>query len=365
MFKIHHLVVVMCLFFVVISCKSDSTPDSLENFSTKELSFETSGGSQNLTFTSANAYSITSSADWISVNPLEGEGGENIKISVKAEANESVDDRETKFTVVSGEKMETIEVKQKQKNQINVKDKEFSVDVQGGEIVLDFEANVDPKVEILDSWINVKTVKTKGLEAQQLIFVVSPNSKKDDREGKITLKTPGSDTPDEIKVIQEGRKLEIETDDFTIDFNKQNLSIDVSANIEYDVLISKNAENWITLNSSESKAVEKSSIELSITENFYYEDREAIILVRSKEPTPLYECKVKILQKAKDKIEFAEPSYEVPKEGGPLDITVSHNNELTIDIDVSWIKQVAEKTSSTIKLAPKAGIEPKELISSV
>ena len=129
------------------------------------------------------------------------------------EPNESYDNRtaEIKFINKENNINEKVKITQIQINAIVLAESEYEFGINGGELDLEIQTNVDIVVTISDDakeWI--KQVETRGLETKSLHFDIAPCSKDVVREGKITLS--GGDIISAVQEITVKQKEIIEID---------------------------------------------------------------------------------------------------------------------------------------------------------
>jgi len=99
------------LSLIISACKKDE-PHFFELDETT-LSFEIEGGSQNIAILSNGNWTISNTANWLTVSPLSGNG--NTTVTVIASENETFEKRETTLTFSSEIKTITVEITQRAK----------------------------------------------------------------------------------------------------------------------------------------------------------------------------------------------------------------------------------------------------------
>ena len=112
---------------------------------------------------------------------------------------------EIKFTNKVNNLSEVVKIVQTQKDAIVLAKSEYEFDINGGELDLDIQTNVDIDVTISDnacSWIY--WIETRGLNTKSLHFYVSESLVDEDREGTITIS--GGNAMQTITVKQSGLK---------------------------------------------------------------------------------------------------------------------------------------------------------------
>ena len=160
------------------------------------------GETASVTFTSSEAWSIDITegrgVSWCSVVPTSGTKGTHT-LTIKAEANDTYDERNAKITIKAGTITQSFVVNQKQKDAIIVAENEYAVEAAGGDLKIEVNTNVEVNVETSVDWIEQHT-GSRSLVAKSLTFTIAENTAEEAREGVITLSSGA--LKEEIKVIQ-------------------------------------------------------------------------------------------------------------------------------------------------------------------
>lgn len=139
---------------------------------------------------------------WIKQSSKSTVSDDEISYVFTVAKNDTYDERKGEI-VFSNEQYglkEKAVVTQKQKDAIIVNKNDFSFSIEGGTIDLEVKSNVDYQIDINAGWISQTT--TRGLNTNQLHFVVDANNSSEKREAVITLYAEG--IKQEIKVQQRG-----------------------------------------------------------------------------------------------------------------------------------------------------------------
>ena len=110
-------------------------------------------------------------------------------------------------------------------------------------------------------------------------------------------------------------------------------------------LMNDRAEGWITIAPSSGKA---GDVLLSITAaaNDTYDERNATIVLKCGTVTK----NIVLTQKQKDAILVSASKYEIPSEGGEINIEVQANVTFEVEVKSEWIKQIETRALATSSL---------------
>lgn len=110
-------------------------------------------------------------------------------------------------------------------------------------------------------------------------------------------------------------------------------------------LVNDRADGWITITPTSGKRGVQ-TISISAASNETYDERNATVVVKCGEDVKT----IVVAQKQKDALTVTSSKFEVPAEGGEIDIEVQANFDFSIDIKAEWIKQTKTKGLSTNNL---------------
>lgn len=110
-------------------------------------------------------------------------------------------------------------------------------------------------------------------------------------------------------------------------------------------LMNDRAEGWITISPSSGKA---GDVLLSIiaAANDTYDERNATIVLKCGTVTK----NIVLTQKQKDAILVSASKYEIPGEGGEINIEVQANVTFEVEVKADWLKQIETRTLATSSL---------------
>ena len=150
------------------------------------VSFETAGGSNTVSVTCNDSWTVTSDADWITISPDKGDGNGSIKIT--APENKSLESRQATVTVSAGDVKRSVQVAQLGKTAaLNVSPIVKELDHNGGTFDLTVTANIPWSLSIpADAkWITADKTSFEGSGVAKITVAV--NESTDPRSAKLVL----------------------------------------------------------------------------------------------------------------------------------------------------------------------------------
>lgn len=247
------------------------------------LVFSENGGSETITFSCNRDWTVSSSANWVKVSPSQGAANEDgVRVSVSCDANNSYDSRTATLTIMSEGLSEVISVSQDTNYGLFSDPNTFNLTNEAQNIEVDVQANVEYSITIDDvckDWIS--QIETKALSSAKLTFSISANESYEDREGRITIsqKGPASSVQPQIVIVKQSQSngLFITTPEYELSNDSHNLTIEVKANVEYEVT---SEADWIKYEASTTKALSTSSFFLKVEKNESYDPRTGTVKVK-------------------------------------------------------------------------------------
>lgn len=218
-------------------------PDPLKPFltvtQTLPASFDSSGGSASIIFSTNESWEITiepipeknstqtalappenpsadtiavvtarnsaTAANWYAVTPLSGIAGKDLKVTVSVQPNEEYEGRGIRLVLRSESMEERIELTQLKKNAIIAGDNRREITSEQQPLTVKVQSNVTYSVVVKqgDGWIgeNPKS-RTGGLNEQEHAFTIAANPDAEERTGIIVFQDADSDLFDELTIIQ-------------------------------------------------------------------------------------------------------------------------------------------------------------------
>lgn len=181
---------------LLFSCQK--TPVTELSVSPIAVNFEAAASENTVSVTCNDAWTASTSADWISLSPASGNGNGTIKISVKA--NEAFSDRNADVTVKAGDKSATIKVGQISLAPSLIVDLEkIDAEAGGGEFELTITSNTDWTVAVPENdWVTLD--KTSGKGSGKVKVTVKPTTLLEPRT--LDLKVNAMNLSHTVKVNQ-------------------------------------------------------------------------------------------------------------------------------------------------------------------
>lgn len=171
-------------------------------------------------------------------------------------------------------------------------------------------------------------------------LMIAQNTSGEERSATITITTGDISKSFTIKQKQND-VISLSTDLIKSNSNGGNYQIEVTSNIDYDVQIPTEYQDWVKF-SNRTKAISTNNIEFTIAPNLNYDKRECDIYIIPKNGivTESLAPSLHILQLPKSLIELDKLQETFPKEGGNAIFLLTTNTEYEVVIDktYSWIK---------------------------
>lgn len=301
----------------------------------------TEGGSVDITFTASDAWTagvINTRADsWVSVSPTSGAKGSG-KITIKAAANDTPDERGATIQIKSGTTTKSISLTQKQKDAFTATASKTELGKDGGNFTIEVKANVSFTYTIDKGSEWIKYISTKALKTSTITFEASKNNDTERRDGKITVTSSAGNESFTIYQEGSGPTIILSSSTASVPDTGGEFTVDVTHNVDVTVKI-QDGITWLRENGS--KAVSTNSYKFVVDANEGTDSREADIYFQNT-ANGLSE-KVHVVQAQKNAIVIAQKDYEIPADGGNFTVAVGHNVDITIEISDSWITQVTTR----------------------
>lgn len=212
-------------------------------------------------------FDVKSEADWVKYVQTKGLGTKQIVLEVAE--NDSYDRRETTVNVKQkdGDLSGTITIKQDERLGLLLSQTEFDLNKDAQSIDVEVKSNVDYDIVIpseCKDW--VKLTKTKSLDTKNCTFSISKNETYDVREGSITFKQKNGALSGTVSIRQAQTDAIIaEHENYSLSYEEQQLSINISSNVEYEVIIDEECTGWI--NRISTKGLKEETIIFHVAEN--------------------------------------------------------------------------------------------------
>ncbi|GAA6371451.1 BACON domain-containing protein [Odoribacter splanchnicus] len=227
---------------------------------------------------------------------------------------------------------------------ISVSDLVF--EAEGGEKEFTIYCNSDWTITNESEWC--KTTVNQGNGNSKIIVTVGVYSEMEDRNTNLTIKA-GNITKVLTVTQKDGDAIILSKDKFDIPEEGGNVTVEVKSNIQYEVSIPSQFQNWIK-HEPETKAITVKNFTFTILENKEYEKREGYIVFNGnslKDTVHIYQTadpRTLILSKDTYNISSAKESIEV-------ELKSNVNYSISIPSSAShWIKLLETKAIRTDKI---------------
>lgn len=331
----------------VSACSSDeplvpsiTVPTGSENYFGKNIDFQTTASSKDVTFNSNMDWNIEvpQDIDWCKVSPTSGNAGtQNVTISVSD--NETYDDRSAVLRFCVGDSTKTIIVNQKQLDALTLTADKFEVPQEGGNIDVEVKSNIDFTYVIPEefaSWIHASSRGSRALTSHHLSFSINASEEYEKREGQIIIKSGNKE--EVVKIYQGGGGLlTLTPNDISVGSEGGTAEIVVNSNFDFDIEMPN--VDWLKkVDASMTRAISSHVVKFMVAENKGYDERSASVKIFDKNSN-LSET-VKITQSQLNAILVdGEKNYSFDEEGGDFTVTLNSNVKYDIAIDGDWIKE--------------------------
>ena len=162
-----------------LACTEKETPkpkDSFEIKSSKNLSFEATGGKQVLDFSASTDWSAKCSSNWLDLSIERGRSSEG-SVELTVAANTGYNTRKGYIAFAAGTATDTVYVTQGCPDLLNLEPDNFRVGSGGGVYFSKLKTNLDYSVKVEDnaaSWIKVSGEGVKATSDVTLSMTVDP-----------------------------------------------------------------------------------------------------------------------------------------------------------------------------------------------
>lgn len=215
--------------------------------------------------------------DWIKYEGTRAMKTSTLSFSVAE--NEDSEKREAKIYITSGDLNEVITIYQEgSKPSIVISQNEYIVSSDGGTIDVDVKSNVDVAVEAPADvdWISENTTRTFSTNTYR--FDIQPNDSHDNRSAEIKFTNKENNLSDVVKITQmQLDAIVLAKSEYEFDFEGGNLDFDILTNVDINVSISNDAQNWIIQNTTRAMHTHKLSFTIDVSKNMV--DREGSITI--------------------------------------------------------------------------------------
>ena len=227
---------------------------------------------------------------------------------------------------------------------ISVSDLVF--EAEGGEKEFTIYCNSDWTITNESEWC--KTTVNQGNGNSKIIVTVGVYSEMEDRNTNLTIKA-GNITKVLTVTQKDGDAIILSKDKFDIPEEGGNVTVEVKSNIQYEVSIPSQFQNWIK-HEPETKAITIKNFTFTILENKEYEKREGYIVFNGNS----LKDTVHIYQTADPRtLILSKDTYNISSAKESIEVELKPNVDYSISIPSSashWIKLLETKAIRTDKI---------------
>ena len=227
---------------------------------------------------------------------------------------------------------------------ISVSDLVFGA--EGGEKEFTIYCNSDWTITNESEWC--KTTVNQGNGDSKIIVTVGVYSEMEDRNTNLTVKA-GNITKVLTVTQKDGDAIILSKDKFDIPEEGGNVTVEVKSNIQYEVSIPSQFQNWIK-HEPETKAITIKNFTFTILENKEYEKREGYIVFNGNS----LKDTVHIYQTADPRtLILSKDTYNISSAKESIEVELKSNVDYSISIPSSashWIKLLETKAIRTDKI---------------
>lgn len=236
----------------------------------------------------------------------------------------------------------------------------LSFDVASGEQSVSFSTNTNWTLSVASTTSGAtwcKASATSGSKGSANVkFTVDENTGYDDRSVSVTIKA-GS-VSKTFTITQKGvDALLVTTNKYEVAQEGGRIEVEVKANVDYQLVISESAKDWITEANGRALTTHKHTFEIALNEES--EKREGEITFKSGDKVEV----VKVYQAGGAIILLSQNEYAVSDVGDTISVEVKSNVEFGVQMpDVDWIFDETSSrgmSSHTLKyiIAPNEGYD--------
>ena len=238
--------------------------------------------------------------------------------------NESMDKREGKITIVSGEFKEEIKVYQEgSKPVIVLSNNEYTVGSEGATVQVELKSNVEYTVKMPDvDWVSEPA--SRALSSHTHYFVVDPNEAYDLRQTEIIFANEAEGLSDTVRIVQVQKDaLIVAQNEYSLNSEGGQLDFAVNANVEFKV--STNV-GWIRQN-TKSRGLTEYPLSFVVDENGLYEPREGVITIASES----LRQEIRVKQEARPTpFVIQKKEYVLPRTGSRFVVDIEYSEPYKI-----------------------------------
>ena len=280
---------------VAVGCSKDeggNIPDDAYISLDKEIvTISPDGESVGVKVYSNYAWELTNNCDWITTSITSGDASDT-GVTVTLTADLTYDDRDGTIVFSCGKAKKLLVVSQKLKEVIiSDANNTFNIPTEGGVAVISYQTSVDCEViipEEAQDWITIAPA-TRGLVSESITLNIAENTTYSARTAVIKVVAK-----DNAELVVEYTINQEQKDGVLVDGNNTStvpgiggsVLIKYQANVDCDVIIPDDAQDWITI-APATQGLSIYSTTLNIAENNSGKERNCVVKVVSKDNNKL------------------------------------------------------------------------------
>lgn len=331
-----HLTLLTVAILTLFCCKPDPRLSvSISTLTVPDVQSETM-----FSIASNTEWTIAGTTDWCTVTQNSGDGSASVGIRVSA--NTTKLERSTTLTIVGGPLSSTIVVTQKQDDALILTKSTENLDYTAHTIAVTLRSNITYDV-IIPSEVNwITEVKSKTFDTYTHNFLIAANRDYDPRSAEIIFKDKNSLVSDTLTINQ--AKLNgiiISNPDVSLGDAGGNITVELRANVEYDMIIPTATAEWISTMAT--KGLQTYNHTLTVEKNDTFDERTGYVIFKDK-ATTLADTLV-VHQAAKKGLILGEKTANMGSEGGVVSVELRSNvtYDIIMEQGVSWVTKVNSK----------------------
>ena len=313
------------------------------------------GGTVNVEVNYSTDYDYTIPDDyksWIHPSPNTTRGLASTRIAFAIDPSDEYKTREGRIYFKAKDEEEVVKIYQAGSGILVLSQNEYNLTSSEQEFSIDINSNFDFSMEMPEvDWLKENTSKTRGMSSHTLKFKVTENDDySKSRSAKIKFYDKNNSKLSETVVINQvaiGAVITLDTLEYSISKDKQDLDIEVMSNFDYT--IDFQGATWVKQRKNNSRGISSRLLSLTVDENTDVKTRTARIKLYDKNSSASIE--VVLNQFSSAPIIIAEKKeYEVDANKQNLNIKVSSNVDYIEEI-IQGEEWVTRRAASTRALA--------------
>lgn len=256
------------------------------------------------------------------------------------EKNEDLAERDGSITIYNKEISRVISIHQQGNTpQIILSQNEYTISAKEEVIEVELRSNTNYEIRMPDiDWITEKG--TRAMASYTHYFTVAENKGYDKREADIVFINTDNNIRETVHIVQSQKDTLFVTDtDYHVNYREQNLSVNVSSNIDFTT---ESSVDWIVKNNN-TRGLSSKTLSFSVAENTGTEAREGIITIQSGE----LKQSVTVKQSPKPILEISAKEFTADCDGGDIQVEVKSNINYQVRTSGYWIEEIDTRSAST------------------